>query len=213
MTDEDRLQSVADGPEVELREKGSLFVGQAWCASREAEAATALERTRTRYPDATHHCWALRIGDAESLRERSDDAGEPGGTAGQPILGAIQRAMLTDVLIVVTRYFGGTKLGKGGLVRAYGEAARLALAAAPARTIWREAAIAIRCDYADVGAVEAAIARAGEAVRAVRRDFSQQPTFDVTVRASAARRLIDAVSDATRGRAEAGIREHPRPGT
>lgn len=201
--DVDQLLSIDHGPQVELREKGSVFLGRAFRAGDEAQAFAELAGVRAAYPDATHHCWALRTGAAENLRERSDDDGEPGGTAGQPILHAVQRESLTEVMLVVTRYFGGTQLGKGGLVRAYGEAARLALGVAPRRIIWRQVMVEVRCGYADVGAIEAALARMGSAVHEVRRDFSQAPAFSVTVRASRAPDLVSAITDGTSGRARA----------
>src|SRR2546426_1701692 len=84
------------------------------------EARAAIEKVRSEFPDATHHCWAYALhGGRAGPVERCHDAGEPGGTAGPPILQAIRGAGLRDVVVVVTRYFGGTKLGKGGLARAY----------------------------------------------------------------------------------------------
>ena len=85
-----------------------------------------LEETRKKYWDARHHCWAYVTGRTPCLERMSDD-GEPAGTAGKPILEVIRGNHLTDVFVVVTRYFGGTLLGTGGLVRAYGGAAALAL--------------------------------------------------------------------------------------
>jgi uncharacterized YigZ family protein len=91
------------------------------------EAKTQLERVRKEYHDARHHCYAYRIGE-EPGDVRFNDDGEPSGTAGKPILGQIQSFHLTNVLIVVIRYFGGVKLGTGGLIQAYKSAARDALA-------------------------------------------------------------------------------------
>lgn len=82
------------------------------------------------FHDATHNCFAYRVGMGDGSLYRSSDAGEPSGTAGQPILKVIQGADLTNVLVVVTRYFGGTKLGVGGLIKAYTEATQKALAQA-----------------------------------------------------------------------------------
>lgn len=85
-------------------------------------------RRSRRYADASHHCWALRVNRPRELLERSADAGEPSGTAGRPILDALRGANLENVTCVVSRYFGGTKLGTGGLVRAYAEAANAVIA-------------------------------------------------------------------------------------
>jgi uncharacterized YigZ family protein len=92
----------------------------------EAEARAIVEVTRREYHDARHHCTAFVIGPDAALR-RSNDDGEPAGTAGAPILEALSRREISDVVAVVTRWFGGTLLGAGGLVRAYGDAVGLAL--------------------------------------------------------------------------------------
>ncbi len=106
----------------EIKVKGSRFIGEAHLVYDEAEASNALQAIRKREYNATHHCWAHRLGQDGSLQRYSDD-GEPNGTAGQPILRQIDGRNLTNVLVVVTRYYGGTKLGTGGLARAYGDAA------------------------------------------------------------------------------------------
>lgn len=109
---------------------GSKFLAWLAPASSEEEATAVLESRRRRYPDATHHCWAHRVGRPGELIERSADAGEPSGTAGRPILDSLRHGQLENVACIVTRYFGGTKLGTGGLARAYADAADEAIAAA-----------------------------------------------------------------------------------
>ena len=111
----------------ELREKGSRFLAVVEPVPDEATASQYLADFAREYPDATHHCWARRIGHPPV--ERSADAGEPGGTAGVPMLQVLRGAEVSDCLAVVARWFGGTKLGKGGLARAYAGAVREALAA------------------------------------------------------------------------------------
>jgi len=118
-----------DESRAEIREKGSRFLAVIGPAMDEAAARAALGTLEREFPDATHHCWAWRLG--SPARERSSDAGEPAGTAGIPMLQVLRGAGLSDVLAVVVRWFGGTKLGKGGLARAYAAAAREALAALP----------------------------------------------------------------------------------
>ena len=204
MTDEgnaDRYLSVEDGPETETRIQGSRFVGHAFRAESAADADARLTRIRRRLHDASHHCWAWRLGPPEAYDERSDDDGEPSGTAGAPMLAVLRGAELHDVLVVVTRWFGGTKLGKGGLIRAYSGAARDALDAAPERVIWRESTLTVGCEYEDVGAVEAVLARSAADVRACVRDFSDRPTFRITVLRSRLPGLVHALREATAGRA------------
>lgn len=116
----------------ELRDTGSRFFAFLAPAPDVAHAEEFLAALRKRYPDATHHCFAWRIG--RPPVERASDAGEPAGTAGPPMLAVLRGADLTDVVAVVVRWFGGTKLGKGGLVRAYGGAVRAALEQLPVRT-------------------------------------------------------------------------------
>ncbi|HLA62868.1 MAG TPA: YigZ family protein, partial [Rhodothermales bacterium] len=123
--DSDRYPTLAASPApVEPpKTKGSRFIGDAFPARSEAEVAACLERVRRREHTATHHCWAARLGvpgpTGYGARPRYSDDGEPGGSAGLPILREIDRRGLSDVLVVVTRYYGGTKLGTGGLARAY----------------------------------------------------------------------------------------------
>ncbi len=108
---------------VEHREKieRSDFLGVAFPLAREDDFFDQLERIQKRWYDATHHCWAYRL--FADARTRSSDAGEPSGTAGKPILAAIEGAGLHDVAVVVVRWFGGIKLGTGGLSRAYRDTA------------------------------------------------------------------------------------------
>lgn len=127
-------------------DKRSRFLAHAGPVASEAEARAFIEEIRRKYPDATHHVYAYILRAGNILRW-SDD-GEPGGTSGQPTLSVLQGAGLTDVICVTARYFGGTLLGSGGLVRAYSAAARLAVSAAGAArmTPWRLGAFT--CPYA-----------------------------------------------------------------
>ena len=115
--------------EAEIRDRGSRFRAFVLPVVDEGSARSELQRLAAEYPDATHHCWAWRIG--EPPHERSSDAGEPSGTAGAPILSVLTGSQISDVLAVVVRWFGGTKLGRGGLVRAYAGAVREALTGVP----------------------------------------------------------------------------------
>lgn len=112
------IQSPVTG---EIKVKGSRFVENAVPVKSTEEADTELARISRKYHDATHNCFAYQIGVGDAAIYRTSDAGEPAGTAGKPILQVIQGMELTNILVVVTRYFGGTKLGIGGLIKAYTE--------------------------------------------------------------------------------------------
>ncbi len=138
--------------EGELRERGSRFRAFVLPVGDEAAARAALAALVRRFPDATHHCWAYRLG--EPPRARSSDAGEPAGTAGVPILRGLAGAGLSDVLAVVVRWFGGAKLGKGGLARAYAAATRAALADVVVVERVPTVELALAVPYERVGAVK-----------------------------------------------------------
>jgi uncharacterized YigZ family protein len=113
-----------------ITRKKSRFIGLLYPASREEEAETILAQVKRSYHDATHQCSAYRLMEDFGPIIRTDNAGEPAGSAGRPILQQLEAAELADVLAVVVRYFGGTKLGVGGLIRAYADATKEAIAAA-----------------------------------------------------------------------------------
>jgi uncharacterized YigZ family protein len=136
----------------EIREKGSRFLAVVGPAADEAAAKAVLEALARQYSDATHHCWAWRIG--EPPRERSADASEPAGTAGVPMLQVLRGSGLSDVVAVVVRWFGGTKLGKGGLARAYAAAVREAVAGLPVVSRVPVVRLALEVPYEQVGAVK-----------------------------------------------------------
>ena len=112
---------------VETKVVNSRFIATILRVETVSEAKEALANIRVEMSDASHHCYAFRVGYGNSVVEGMSDDGEPSGTAGPPILAVLRGSNIGDTLIVVTRYFGGTKLGTGGLVRAYGAAARTGL--------------------------------------------------------------------------------------
>jgi uncharacterized YigZ family protein len=131
----DSLRTLAGEANAEFKERRSRFIAMAWPAASEAAAADLIAEAARRYHDSRHVCYAWRLGMPPHIRENRNDAGEPSGTAGEPILQAIRKVDLVDVLVVVVRYFGGIKLGTGGLSRAYGRAADEALAAATVKEV------------------------------------------------------------------------------
>jgi uncharacterized YigZ family protein len=122
----DAYRSLAAPSTGEFKDRGSRFLAYAWPVRTEAEALEHLEVLRKEHFKARHHCFAWRLG-PDGARFRANDDGEPSGTAGRPILGQIDSFSLTNVVIVVVRYFGGTLLGASGLIQAYREAAAEAL--------------------------------------------------------------------------------------
>lgn len=142
----DTFKSISGPSEGLYKEKGSKFLAFAYPVVSEEEVRTVLDRIRKEYYDARHHCYAYRLGLTGNVWRFNDD-GEPSSTAGRPIYGQILSRELSDVLIVVVRYFGGTKLGVPGLIRAYKTAAADALD--HARTVEKVASerYAVTFDY------------------------------------------------------------------
>jgi uncharacterized YigZ family protein len=136
----------------EVREKGSRFLGILCPVIDETGVEARLQDLRDAMPDATHHCWAYRLG--WPARERCSDDGEPVGTAGPPILRVLAGREISNVLLVVVRWFGGTRLGKGGLARAYAAAASAAADAASLAERVPTVVIAIGVPYDRLGAVK-----------------------------------------------------------
>lgn len=118
----DEFWEPAENISAEIKIKRSIFIAHISVARTEEDARQFVTHISQKHKQATHNCWAYRIG-VDPPREYSSDDGEPNGTAGKPILGAIQRFDVTNTVLVVTRYFGGIKLGVRGLIEAYGEAA------------------------------------------------------------------------------------------
>ncbi|TBW54277.1 YigZ family protein [Marinobacter halodurans] len=125
----------AESIEREIEIRKSRFIARVAPVSSRDEAMAFLEQARADFPDARHHCWAYQIGRPGAATQAAmNDDGEPSGTAGKPILNVIQHKDMGDIMVVVIRYFGGIKLGAGGLVRAYAGATEAVLSDVPRRT-------------------------------------------------------------------------------
>ena len=153
-------QTVYRGGMGEIIEKKSRFIAEVYPIESEEQAAQILEETRKKYWDARHHCWAYVLGRNPAAERMSDD-GEPAGTAGKPILEVIRGRKLTDVLVIVTRYFGGTLLGTGGLVRAYTQAAQEGIAASTIVTKTQGYKVKIQTDYTTLGKIQYLLGQKG----------------------------------------------------
>ncbi|WP_410474468.1 YigZ family protein [Guyparkeria sp. TX1] len=136
--------------ERELEVKKSRFIARAGPVADRRAALTFVEAVKADYPDARHHCWAYLVGNPETAASAAmSDDGEPSGTAGKPILNVIQHKGIGDVIVVVTRYFGGVKLGAGGLVRAYAGSTQQVLAELPLDEHRPQRAFTLALDFAD----------------------------------------------------------------
>lgn len=145
----DHYLTLAEESGAQLREKASRFIAYAFPIADEDDFKQRLEALAAKHHDSRHVCYAWVLG-AGGERHRANDAGEPNGTAGAPILRHLQGAGLTFAAVVVVRYFGGTKLGRGGLVRAYGDVAREAIAANRTVTGIVQEELRFRCAYDQV---------------------------------------------------------------
>ncbi|MEM1096294.1 MAG: YigZ family protein [Bacteroidota bacterium] len=144
----DTYRTIKAATHAEVKIKGSRFIGRAFPVATAEAAAAEIQALRKAEYTATHHCTAYRVG-VHGGTFRYNDDGEPSGTAGPPILRQIDKLELTNTLVVVTRYYGGTKLGTGGLIRAYGEAAALVLQAVTIEERILRDTVTVRFAYAD----------------------------------------------------------------
>ena len=181
----------------ELKVRGSRFLAEIAPVSTREEIDGVLLRIRKEFYDATHHCFAYRLG-AEGLIVRAADDGEPSGTAGKPILLVLTSQKLTNVLLVVTRYFGGTKLGTGGLARAYVEAAQQAVSMAHIHRVYLTTRIDLQSTYEDLPQVERFIATHGGTID--NTIYLEGATLEVTIRRSMLEPFKAAIIEAFHGR-------------
>jgi uncharacterized YigZ family protein len=145
-----RYSRIANIVEAELVVKKSRFIARCVSIASRDEAMAAVEKARQDYPDARHHCWAYLLGDpADAANAGASDDGEPSGTAGKPILNVISHSQFGDVVVIVVRYFGGIKLGAGGLVRAYSAAAVQVLEQARAVPVRDTIELDLCCPFAE----------------------------------------------------------------
>lgn len=183
---------------VELEVLRSRFVTTIARAATVDDAKALIARVRAEFPDATHNCWAYVVGPPGSTASigMSDD-GEPHGTAGRPMLNALLHGGVGDIVAVVTRYFGGTLLGKGGLVRAYTSGVQQGLAALPLAERVRRARVALEIEYAHVDAVRRMLPAHEAAV--LSEEFSATVGYRVELPEHRVEGLRAALLDATAG--------------
>lgn len=183
----------------EYEEKKSRFIANVIPASSVEEATAFIDAMRKKYYDARHNCSAFVIGRNREVTRCSDD-GEPGGTAGKPILEVLLGAGVTDVAVVVTRYFGGTLLGTGGLVRAYTQAAQAGLADAGIATMCYGKELTIRIEYTDAGKLQYLLGSRQIEIQSSR--YTDTVEFDIRIPADQCQAVEKAMTEATAGRAQ-----------
>ena len=183
--------------EDEFIEKRSRFIGRVWCVETEEEALAKIQEMKKQHYDATHNCWAYVIKDGPM---RFSDDGEPGGTAGNPMMQVLQRENLFNVVCVVTRYFGGVLLGAGGLVRAYTKGAKIAIDAAgkSMKRIWT--VLYVPCPYTFYERIKLEIAAFGGVLRDTQ--FGAEVELEVLLPEGDVDAFVQRLTDMTSGTVE-----------
>ncbi len=197
---EDIYYTIARQSSVEIKRKGSRFIAGVLEAPTPEAAAEKLDAVRRREHAATHHCFAWRVGLEDNIDFKHSDDGEPSGTAGKPIYDAICGRELTNVLVVVTRYFGGTKLGTGGLVRAYGDSAAAALDRAARKENFILRRLRVTIDFPLYDSIMRLLAR--HQARKTEADFTSNVAMTVEARRSRIAGLREDLVQISAGRAK-----------
>ncbi len=184
--------------EDEFTEKKSRFIGRVWLVESEEEALARIQEMKKQHYDATHNCWAYVIKDGAA---RFSDDGEPGGTAGNPMMQVLQREGLYNVVCVVTRYFGGVLLGAGGLVRAYTKGAKIAVNAAgkSIKRVWT--VLYLPCPYTFYDRVKLEIAAFGGIIRDT--GFGAEVELEVLLAEDQVTPFLEKLTDMTAATVEA----------
>ncbi len=176
---DDSYLTIAAPTTGEFKDRGSKFMAWAFPVHNEDEIDLHLQDLRKAHPKARHHCFAWRLGSTGDLFRAYDD-GEPSGTAGRPILGQIDSFQLTNTLVVVVRYFGGTLLGTSGLINAYRSAARAALEKAQTIRVYEEVKIKIDFDYSIMGELMNAVKQVDAKI--LEQYFDDDPSMIISIR-------------------------------
>lgn len=193
---------ITSSGEGEYEEKKSRFIGHALYVNSEEEAQVIIDQIKRKYWDARHNCYAFIVGECGEIQRFSDD-GEPGGTAGRPILDVLSNYNLRNVLVVVTRYFGGTLLGTGGLVRAYTQATKLCLENANIKSKVLGSKISITCEYTDVGKLQYLFAE--QNINIEDTNYTDKVIFTIVVREEEVTSILDQITQTTNGKSEISV--------
>lgn len=184
---------------VEITVVNSRFIATAGHTPSVEAAKAMIAGLRAELPDASHHCYAYLVGYGASVTAGLSDDGEPGGTAGRPMLAVLRGANLGDVTVIVTRYFGGTLLGTGGLVRAYGDAVKAVLDVLPRGERVELRDLVARVSYGAYAAARRALEGAGAVI--ADEQFGAEVRLAARLPADAHARAVAALAEATAGQA------------
>lgn len=195
----EQYKTVYEGGEGELVEKKSRFIATVRPVKTEEEANQFVEEMRKKYWDARHNCWAFILGERQELKRCSDD-GEPSQTAGKPMMDVLTGAGLTDVAVVVTRYFGGTLLGTGGLVRAYSGAVQEGLKNSTVITKYLGVKLSVTTDYNGVGKLQYLFGQ--KEIPILSAEYTDKVVFTVLVESSRIQEIKKAITEATSATAQ-----------
>ncbi len=190
---------IAYGGEGEIVEKKSRFIARVQATETEEAAAAFIEAEKKRYWDARHHCYAYILGEQGQTVRYSDD-GEPSGTAGRPILEVLTASGIRGLTLVVTRYFGGTLLGTGGLVRAYTQAAQAGLANSRVAVMRYGYTVTVGTDYNGIGRIQYLLGQRGIAIE--ESAYTEQVSIRFHVPYEEKEKLIKDITEATAGTAQ-----------
>lgn len=197
-------QIIEYGGAAEIEEKKSRFIAHVAAVSTEEEALAFIEGKKKQFWDARHNCYAYLLGEQGQTMRFSDD-GEPTGTAGRPILEVLTGSGIRNLVVVVTRYFGGTLLGTGGLVRAYTKAAQAGIAASSVKRMRYGYGLTIVTDYNGIGKIQYLMGQRGISTEGA--DYAEQVTVRVTVPYEEKDAVIKEITEATAGRAQITVAE------
>ena len=182
--------------------KGSRFLSESFMISSQAEVRELIKKQKQKYPDATHVCHAFICGKNAEIMGMSDD-GEPGGTAGRPMLDVLKGRGVTNILVTVTRWFGGTLLGTGGLVKAYGDGAKDVLEKTTFEELVEKSAFSLECDYQQYQIVKKIFE--GYPISDTTEDFGELIAISGQIHAAEFESFKSTVFDKTNGKVEVGI--------
>lgn len=195
----EQYKTVYEGGEGELVEKKSRFIATVRPVKTEEEANQFVEEMRKKYWDARHNCWAFILGERQEFKRCSDD-GEPSQTAGKPMMDVLTGAGLTDVAVVVTRYFGGTLLGTGGLVRDYSGAVQEGLKNSTVITKYLGVKLSVTTDYNGVGKLQYLFGQ--KEIPILSAEYTDKVVFTVLVESSRIQEIKKAITEATSATAQ-----------